>query len=80
MGNSRSTLSIDTERNKLIALCKYKNKFGEFLTPMDLKTRRNFLNKFHDMEKNLSGYKHDEIMKIFLKVDTQIKLEEEKKN
>jgi hypothetical protein len=82
MGNSPSTLSdreINAERNRLRALCKYKNRFGEVFTPVDLKTRRNFLNKFYDMEKNLTGYEHDEIMKIFLKVNNRLRLEEEKK-
>jgi vacuolar-type H+-ATPase subunit D/Vma8 len=79
MGNSPSQLSdreINSERNKLRKLYKYKNRFGEVFTPMNLKTRRHFLSKFYEMEQNLSGYEHDEIMKIYLKVEKQIELDE----
>lgn len=83
MGNSPSTLSntdIKEERNNLRGLCKYKNRFGEFKTLMDLKSRRHFLNRFIKMEEKLTGYEHDEIMKIYEKVNNRVTLDEKKED
>lgn len=87
IGNSITYKEIEQGRNRLKKLYMYKTSFKKAGTPVLIKKRRNFLNKFLEMEtewvKNehfteRRKKEHDFIMLIYAVVDTRLIIEEYK--